>query len=323
MTSPSSLRASRSIQKPASDTSVRDTSTRKPDGSSRVIQFPAYVLRPGTQNLYAHTADNPLNWRDPRGLQGEGELEEGAKFLSDEGPKLIAEGAKLAEGAEEAVSRSGGTHRAPSSWRCAGKDGAVSALESASYCGYRYPAEIISHAVWLYFRFSLSLRDVEELLAERGVTVTYDTIEAWCAKFGPSYAAELRRRRARLSDKWHLDEVQLKIKGERHWLWRAVDKHGVVLDILIQQRRDQCAAETFLRRVLAAAGAEPRVVITDKLASYPPALSRVLPNTEHRRHKGFKNRAENSHQPRGNVSAPCDGSSRRSKRSAFSDRSEL
>src|SRR6266849_6390509 len=99
------------------------------------------------------------------------------------------------------------------------------------YRGYRFPPEVIAHAVWLYFRFSLSLRDVEELLAERGVTVTYETIRAWCSKFGPSYAAGLRRRRGRLSDKWHLDEVQLKIKGKRHWLWRAVDKYGVVLDI--------------------------------------------------------------------------------------------
>jgi putative transposase len=140
-----------------------------------------------------------------------------------------------------------------------------------SYRGYRYPAEIISYAVWLYYRFSLSLRDVEELLAERGVTVTYETIRAWCAKFGPIYAAGLRQRRARPSDKWHLDEVQLKMKGKRHWLWRAVDKHGVVLDILVQQRRDQLAAETFLRR--------------------------VLPSSEHRRHKGLNNRAENSHQP--------------------------
>jgi len=166
-----------------------------------------------------------------------------------------------------------------------------------SYRGYRYPIEVISHAVWLYFRFHLSLRDVEELLAERGVTVTYETIRAWCMKFGPSYAAGLRRRRARPSDKWHLDEVQLKIKGQRHWLWRAVDKHGVVLDILVQQRRDQQAAETFLRRVIASTGSEPRVVITDKLLSYPPAVRHVLPNVDHRRHKGLNNRAENSHQP--------------------------
>jgi putative transposase len=115
------------------------------------------------------------------------------------------------------------------------------------YRGHRYPADVIAHTVWLYFRFSLSLRDVEELMAERGVTVTYKTIREWCSKFGPVYALQLRRRRPRPSDKWHLDEVQLKIKGKRHWLWRAVDKNGVVLDILVQQRRDQHAAETFLR----------------------------------------------------------------------------
>ena len=145
---------------------------------------------------------------------------------------------------------------------------AATSTELPSYRGYRYPAEIISHAVWLYFRFSLSLRDVEELLAERGVTVTYETIRAWCAKFGPTYAAGLRRRRARPSDKWHLDEVQLKIKGKRHWLWRAVDKHGIVLDILVQQRRDQLAAEMFL----------PEVKVTDPapgLNRYPSGTVRI------------------------------------------------
>ncbi len=168
--------------------------------------------------------------------------------------------------------------------------------DASLYRGHRYPSDIIGHAVWLYFRFSLRLRDVEELLAERGVTVSYEAIREWCAKSGPTYALQLRRRRPRPSDKWHLDEVLLKIKGKRHWLWRDVDKHGVVLDILVQQRRDQHAAERFLRRVLAAAGSQPRVVITDKLASYRPALRR-LPNTEHRRHKGLNNRAENSHHP--------------------------
>jgi putative transposase len=129
-------------------------------------------------------------------------------------------------------------------------------------------------------------------LAERGVPVTYETIRAWCGTFAPSYAAGLRRRRARPSDKGYLAEVALKIKGKRHWLWRAVDQHGVVLDILVQQHRDQHAAEAFLRRVLAAGGSEPRVVITDKLASYPPALGRVPPRAEHRRHKRLNNRAE-------------------------------
>ena len=168
---------------------------------------------------------------------------------------------------------------------------------SPLYRRLHFPGEIISHAVWLYFRFLLSYRDVEELLAERGVQVSYEAIRLWCQKFGPAFAAALRRRRVRAGDRWHLDEVQLKIKGQRHWLWRAVDRDGLVLDILVQQRRNQEAAERFLRRVLAAEGEAPRVVVTDKLASYPPALKRVLPDTEHRRHKGLNNRAENSHRP--------------------------
>jgi putative transposase len=163
--------------------------------------------------------------------------------------------------------------------------------------GYRFPAELISHAVWLYYRFHLSHRDVEDLLAERGVRVSYEAIRLWCRRFGPAVAAGLRRRRARAGDKWHLDEVQLKIKGTRHWLWRAVDQHGLVLDILVQARRDQHAAERFLRRVLDGEAQAPRVVVTDKLASYPPALRRVLPGVEHRRHKRLNNRAENSHRP--------------------------
>src|ERR671929_86441 len=171
------------------------------------------------------------------------------------------------------------------------------ASPGSPYRGYRFPPEVIGQAVWLYFRFHLSFRDVQERLAECGVVVSHEAIRHWCYTFGPRYATDLRRRRAQPGDKWHLDEVLLKIKGKRHWLWRAVDQHGVVLDILVQQHRDQHAAEAFLRRVLAAAGSQPRVVITDKLASYPPAIRRVLPSTEHRRHKGLNNRAENSHQP--------------------------
>jgi putative transposase len=165
------------------------------------------------------------------------------------------------------------------------------------YRGYRFPAEVISHAVWLCFRFALSHRDVEELLAERGVQVSYEAIRLWCQRFGPSYAGGLRRQRSRSADKWHLDEVQLKLKGHKHWLWRAVDRDGLVLDILVQERRNQEAAERFLRRVLASEEVAPRVVVTDKLASYPPALKRVPPQAEHRRHKGLNNRAENSHRP--------------------------
>jgi putative transposase len=114
---------------------------------------------------------------------------------------------------------------------------------SPSEGGYRFPAEIISHAVWLYYRFSLSYRDLEELIAERGIGVTYETIRQWCRTFGQHYANQLRRRRARTGDKWHLDEVFLTIKGKRHYLWRAVDQQGNVLDILVQSRRNKQAAK--------------------------------------------------------------------------------
>src|ERR1700694_3807104 len=141
--------------------------------------------------------------------------------------------------------------------------------DASRYRRYRFPPEIIAHAVWLYFRFHLSFRDVQDLLAERGVIVSHETIRQWCTRFGAAFAGGLRRRRARAGDKWHLDEVMLKINGKRHWLWRAVDQNGVVLDILVQSRRDQQAAERFVRQVVDGVGYEPRVVITDKLASYP------------------------------------------------------
>jgi putative transposase len=175
----------------------------------------------------------------------------------------------------------------------------ASAATVSPFRGYRYPPEVvISHAVWLYHRFALSHRDVEELLAERGIQVSYEAIRLWCHKFGPLLAGELRRRRPRRGDKWYLDEVLLKIGGKRHWLWRAVDQDGTVLDILVQSRRDQHAAERFLHRVLDAEdGVEPRVIITDKLGSYVPAIKRVAPNADHRRHKRLNNRAENSHRP--------------------------
>ena len=138
---------------------------------------------------------------------------------------------------------------------------------SLLYKRHRFPGEVISHAVWLYYRFLLSYRDVEELLAERGIAVSYETDRRWCRKFGPTFADGVRRRRPRPGDKWHLDEVQLKINGTKHWLWRAVDQDGIVLDILVQSRRNQEAAEAFLRRVVEGQGYQPRVVITDKLAS--------------------------------------------------------
>src|SRR6476660_450273 len=166
-----------------------------------------------------------------------------------------------------------------------------------SYKGHRYPVEIINHCVWLYFRFPLSFREVEELMLERGVAVSYETIRRWCAKFGQAYASGLCRRRPRPGDKWHCDEVFISINGTQHYLWRAVDQDGNVLDILVQSRRDKAAATKFLRKLLKGLTYVPRVVITDKLASYRAALRDVLPGVEHRRHKGLNNRAENSHQP--------------------------
>jgi putative transposase len=149
--------------------------------------------------------------------------------------------------------------------------------------------------VWLYHRFPLSFREAEELLLQRGVIVSYETIRRWCAKFGQAYANGLRRRRP--GDKWHLDEVFLKINGEHKYLWRAVDQDGNVLDILVQNRRDKAAARRFFRRLMKKTGTVPRVVVTDKLRSYGAAHREVMPSVEHRSHKGLNNRAENSHQP--------------------------
>ncbi len=168
---------------------------------------------------------------------------------------------------------------------------------AASYKGHRFPHEIISHAVWLYYRFSLSYRDVEELLAQRGIVVTYETVRQWSRKFGQTYANQLRRRRARPGDKWFLDEVFLKINGKTQYLWRAVDQNGSVLDILVQSRRNKAAAKKFFRKLLKGCTYVPRVLITDKLGSYEAAKQEVMPNVEHRRHGRLNNRAENSHQP--------------------------
>ena len=140
--------------------------------------------------------------------------------------------------------------------------------KSPSYHGYRFPPEIISHAVWLYYRFYLSFRDVEDLLAERGITVSYETIRQWSRKFGAEYARKLRRREGRLGDTWHLDELFVTIQGERQYLWRAVDQDGDVLDILVQPRRNRRAAERFFRKLLKGQGSEPRRLVTDKLRSY-------------------------------------------------------
>src|SRR6202162_5263012 len=170
-------------------------------------------------------------------------------------------------------------------------------VDLPSHRGYRFPATIISHCVWLYFRFSLSYRDVDEMMAERSVVVSYETIREWCQKFGQSYAKRLRARRGHLGDRWHLDEVLLKIQGKLQYLWRAVDQDGDVLDILVQSRRNKRAAKKFFRKLLKGLQYVPRVIITDKLRSYAAAKAEVMPSVAHHQHKGLNNRAENSHQP--------------------------
>jgi putative transposase len=169
--------------------------------------------------------------------------------------------------------------------------------EPATFPGYRFRAEIISHAVWLYHLFSLSLRDVELILAERGIIVTYESIRQWCTKFGAEVASRLRRRRPKPGDTWHMDEVFIRINGEVHYLWRAVDQHGVVLDILVQDRRNASAAKRFFKRLLAGLKYRPRRIVTDGLRSYGVAHREVLPEARHRTSRYLNNRAENSHRP--------------------------
>ncbi|MFF3159275.1 IS6 family transposase [Streptomyces sp. NPDC057910] len=166
-----------------------------------------------------------------------------------------------------------------------------------SYKNHRYPVEVIAHCVWLYVRFPLGYREAEELMLERGVIVSCETIRRWCGKFGRTYAGALRRRRPRPGDKGHLDGVFIKIQGVQKYRWRAVDTDGHVLDILVQNRRDKAAARRFFRRLMKTTGQVPRVVVTDKLRSCRAAHAEVMPSVEHRSPKGLNNRAENSHQP--------------------------
>ena len=168
----------------------------------------------------------------------------------------------------------------------------MTSATKSPYAGYRFPGEVISHAVWLYFRFPLSLRMVEEMLAARGIDVSHETVRQWARKFGQSFANQIRRKLPDPGDKWHLDEVCLMIGGKKHWLWRAVDQDGVVLDVLVQSRRDKQAAKRLLRKLLKRQTRVPRVMITDKLASYSAPKDEVMPSVEHRRHKGLNNRAD-------------------------------
>jgi putative transposase len=162
---------------------------------------------------------------------------------------------------------------------------------------HRFPSEIIGYAVWLYQVFSLSLRDVELILAERGVCVTHESIRGWCRRFGVEFGKRLRRRRPRPGDIRHLDEVFIRINGELHYLWRAVDQRGVVLDILVQDRRNATAAKRFFKRLLQGLQYKPRRLVTDGLRSYGGAHRALLPDVRHRKSRYLNNRAENSHRP--------------------------
>ena len=170
-------------------------------------------------------------------------------------------------------------------------------MQKISYARYRFPPEIIQHAVWLYFRFSLSYRDVEDLLAERSIDVSYETVRRWALKFGQAYARKLRRLRPRADYRWHLDEMFATINGKRMYLWRAVDSEGEVLDILVQSRRNKKAALKLMRKLLKKHGFVPDAFVTDKLPSYGAAL-KDLGLSKHHDFGGRKNnRAENSHLP--------------------------
>jgi putative transposase len=170
-------------------------------------------------------------------------------------------------------------------------------LRPVSYKRHRFPPEIIAHAVWLYFRFPLSLRLVGEMLLGRGIVVSYETIGRWALKFGGDYASRLKRKAPSRYDIWHLDEVVVSINGEKRYLWRAVDQEGYVLDEIVQIHRNTKAARRLLTRLLRTQGCPPKRIVTDKLGSYGAARRKVMPKVEHRQHMGLNNRAENSHVP--------------------------
>ena len=166
-----------------------------------------------------------------------------------------------------------------------------------SFARHQFPPDIIRHAMWLYLRFTLSFRDVEDLLAERGLDVAYETVRRWVLKFGPLFAKELRRRGHRPTSKWHLDEMAVLTAGRQFWLWRAVDDQGEVLDLLVQRRRDKTAALKLMRKLLKKHGFAPDVLVTDKLRSYAAAKSELRLTARHEQGLRRNNRAENSHLP--------------------------
>jgi len=168
---------------------------------------------------------------------------------------------------------------------------------ASPYRRHRFPPEIIQHAVWLYYRFNLSHRDIEDILARRGVLVTHESVRLWCNKFGPHYARRLRRRHRGYGDTVFMDEVFVRIQGRQQYLWRAVDQDGEVVDVLLQERRDAASARRFFRHVLARLGSDPRTIVTDRLGSYAVARRELLPTAAHDTRRYANNRAELSHQP--------------------------
>ena len=171
-------------------------------------------------------------------------------------------------------------------------------MKPISYKRHRFPPDTIRLAVWLYFRFTTSLRDVEEMLAERGIDVSYETVRCWANKFGSAIAANIRRKHGRADSVWHLDEMVVRINGKRMFMWRAVDKEGEVLDVLVQKRRNKAAALKLLRKLLKNQGHVPEKIVTDGLASYRAAMRDV--GCLDRHHPGRlrdNNRVENSHLP--------------------------
>lgn len=165
-----------------------------------------------------------------------------------------------------------------------------------TYNRHRFPPDIISYAVWLYFRFNLSHRDIEDLLAERGITVSREAIRLWCIKFGALYARRLKREHRGYGDTFYIDEVFVKIQGKQQYLWRAVDQDGDVVDVYLQAKRNRTAAKRFLKRLLRSHGGEPRKIVTDKLRSYPVAHRELLPETIHVTNQYVNNRVEQSHE---------------------------
>ena len=166
-----------------------------------------------------------------------------------------------------------------------------------TYKRHRFPPDIISYAVWLYFRFNLSHRDIEDLLAQRGIIASYESIRLWCIKFGQKYARRLKRHHQGYGDTFYIDEVFVKINGKQQYLWRAVDQDGEIVDVFLQSRRDGAAAKRFFKRLLQRHGGEPREIVTDKLQSYGVAQRELIPDTIHNTAQYANNRAELSHQP--------------------------